>query len=353
MRQKAINLDQAKMKSLFPALADDENTTSYMARVDVFAPDVDVIVDQQAITLSQKNWRLNGLLSGHLVVNPGDVLVCQILGDDAPATDRVPTGVGLAVVRDGDQGYGWLKNKCPRHGFANVDDDELLGAETWDESSPVWQLIDFLTEGLTDLVDDVLAGSDRIAIPRIGLRSIERTGTTREAIEKFARVRAAIGLGGETMIDALLERKRDAGEIKSYDWVSASNATAPVDFRACDATRTIGIEVKTTKGAHEKSFPISVAELREAKAAPPYEVWRVSAFAVKDDELVGLVRRTDPATLVEATLRWLDTSPEGVGVSSVNFAPSALAWSDVETATCPVSRVPNENWTREMDLEAS
>jgi len=352
MRQKAINLDQAKMKALFPALATDANTASYTARVDVFVRDMGVLVDEQAITLSQKNWRLNGLLPGPLVVNPGDVLLCQILGDDAPAIDRLPTGVALAVVQQGDQGFEWLRSKCPRNGFAILDDDELLDAESWDPAGPVWRLIDFLTQGLTGLVDDVLDGADNATIPRLGLRSIERTGTTREAVEKLSRVRAAIGLGGETLIDALLERKRDAGEFESYEWVAALNATAPVDFRAYNRQTTLGIEVKTTKGSHMKKFAISSAELREAQSAP-YEIWRVSTFNVQAEELRGSVRRTDPRSLVDRTLQWLDTSPEGVGVTSVEFAPAALEWSEAEEAACPLSRVPSDNWSREMDLEAS
>lgn len=352
MKQKAINLDQSKMKALFPRLAGATNTASYRVRVDVFVRDDSAIVDEQAITLSQKNWRLNGLLPGELVVEPGDVLLCQILGDDAPSSARVPAGVALTVVKQGDQGFDWLTSKCPGSGFANLDDDELLDAQSWDPHGPIWRMIDFLTEGLAELVADVLDVGENASIPRIGLRSIERTGTTREAVEKLARVRAAIGLGGETLVDALLERKCDAGEFESYKWVAARNATASVDFRAVASHRSLGIEVKTTTGPHAKKFAISIAELREARAAAAYEIWRVSTFNVQEEELRGSIRRSDPRQLAVSALQWLDTSPEGVGVSSVDFVPTALEWSQAEKASCSLSRVPSDNWLQEMDVEA-
>jgi len=351
-RQKAINLDQAKMRSLFPSLVEAENTTKYPVQVDWFFSDSPSIEVTQNITLSEKNWRLNSMPWVSVAADPGDIVVCQILGDDAPAETRVPSGVALALVRPGEPGYEWLDARLPAGGFKNLDDGELLDVG-WDAESPVWQLIDYLTRGLFELVDDVIAGTGGTAIPNIGLRSIDRTGSTREAVEKLSRIRAAIGLGGETLVDALLERKRDQGEIMSYEWVSAINATAPVDFRAVESARSLSIEVKTTKGKHDVPFIISFAELREAKASPPYEIWRVSGFKVDDDELVGAVRRADPSALVSETLTWLDTSPEGVKVPGVEFAPTALTWTEAEDARCPVSRVPSENWTSEIDLAAS
>jgi hypothetical protein len=282
-----------------------------------------------------------------------------MLGDEGPPEVRLPTGIALALVRPGDEGFDWLDQRLPslrardRGGFITLDDGELLGALDWTPKSAVWQLTDFLTRGLAELVEDVVAGADADAVPEIGLRSIERTGTTREAVEKLSRLRAAIGLGGETLVDAVLERMTDRGEIVSYEWVSASNATAPVDFRAMEPARRLSIEVKTTKGAHTVAFVISVAELREAVAAVPYEIWRVSEFRVVEDEIAGTIRRGDPAPLVEATLEWLRTAPEGVKVPSVEFAPSLLAWGEGEPVACPVSRIPNEHWMAEVDLAAS
>lgn len=356
MRQKAINLDQAKMKALFPTLAAAENTDSFPAEVWVFASGRPPIADEQVISLSQKNWRLNGLLPGDLVVGPGDVLLCQILGDDAPAWARIPTGAALAVVREGEDGYQWLSEQCAPQGFATLDDDVLLDAGDageWPANSPAWSLIDFLTQGLTELVDDVVSGDEGGSISRIGLRSIERTGTTREAVEKLHRVRAAIGLGGETLVDALLETRRELGVIASYQWVSLSHATAPVDFLAEQNHTELGIEVKTTKGLHDGPFYISIAELRAAREASAYEIWRVSAFAFDESQLSGVIRRSDPSTLVAEALEWLTTSPAGVSVPSVEVAPRALDWSEAELAACPTSRVPDEDWMEKIDLAAS
>lgn len=353
MRQKAINLDQAKIKTLFPVLEDAENTTRLPVDVSVFVSGEPPIADEQVISLSQKNWRLNGLLFGDLVVNPGDVLICQILGDDAPAWERLPTGVALAVVRDGDDGHQWLREVCPPQGFAHLDDDLVLDAGdagVWPNDSPVWQLVDFLTQGLTELVDDVVSGDEGGWISRIGLRSIERTGTTREAVEKLQRVRSAIGLGGETLVDAVLESLVQDGVIDSYRWISLSHATAPVDFVA---NRELGIEVKTTKGHHEVPFYISIAELRAARAATEYEIWRVSGFRYDESELSGIIRRTDPSTLVAETLAWLEASPMGVTAPSVEVTPRVLDWSEAELASCRTSRIPEEEWLDKIDLAAS
>ena len=92
----------------FFAFSRIENTTGFPVDAWVFASDTPRVTDRQVISLSQKNWRLNGLLPGDLVVNPGDVLLCQILGDDAPAAERIPSGVGLAVVREGEQGHACM-----------------------------------------------------------------------------------------------------------------------------------------------------------------------------------------------------------------------------------------------------
>ena len=276
----------------------------------------------------------------------------------SPAT-RIPTGIALALVRPGDQGFAWLDPRLPslqahgRGGFVTIDDAELLNAETWTPESAVWQLIDALTRGLSEIVQDVVASGEMGEVPRIGLRSIDRTGTTREAVEKLSRLRAAIGLGGETLVDAMLERMRSAGLLLSHEWVAASNATAPVDFRAQSASSTLSIEVKTTKGSHDRAFIISTSELQEARKVASYEIWRLSDFVARDEELKATVRKADPTATVEQALSWLETAPEGIRVPSVEMSPTSLTWSEPQSATCPASRVPSDQWSSDIDLGTS
>lgn len=354
MRQKAINLDKDKMKSLFPSLVAAENSARYPVRVDWFFSDGPAVEVTQNVTLSEKNWRLNSMPWVTEDVGVGDIVVCQILGDDAPAESRVPTGVALALVKPGDEGFAWLDERLPEGGFANIDDADLFDAREWSQDSAIWELIEFLTRGLTELIDDVLADADAASVPKIGLRSIDSTGSTREAVQRLALFRAAIGLGGETLVDAMLEWKCDEGQLVSYEWVSATNATAPIDFRAAVADDgDLSIEVKTTKGVHHIPFFISTAELREARAANSYELWRVSDFTFNEGELAGSVMRGDPSELVSQTLTWLETSPEGIKVPSVQMSPQSMTWTKPESATCPASRVPSETWASEIDLAAS
>lgn len=349
MKQKAINLDQAKIKSLFPSLSDAKNTSRYPVTVDVFASGAPPTTVNQVISLSQKNWRLNGLLRGNLTVNPGDLLLAQILGSDALPADRLPAGVALAVVRPGDQGYEWLAEQCPQRGFATIDDNELL-EQQWLPTSPVFELVDALTRDLRAIVADMVDEADEVSIPRLGLQSIDRTGTTRDAVERLNRLRSAIGLGGETLVDATLARMLDRSKILSYEWVSECNAMAPVDFHAGFTSGALSIEVKTTKGKHEKSFSISTSELREAQRSAPYEIWRVSQFDYSEDRIHGEIRRADPSILVNEVLAWLDTSPGGVRVTNVEVSTAALEWSEGEKASCAVDRVPSPHWADEYKL---
>lgn len=351
MRQKAINLDQQKMRNLFPALQFDANTARYPVTVNAFSWNSPDLTAQQVISLSQKNWRLNGLLRGDLEVDGGDILVCQVLGNEGPPTDRRPAGVAMAIFRPGEQGHEWLDERCPPHGFANISDDELLDVSAeWDDANPAARLIDFLTRGLVELGRDVVNEGDIDALPRLGLRTIERTGTTREAVERLNRLLSAIGLGGETLVDATLEAMLQSCEIASYEWVSLMNATAPVDFRASSNGVSLAIEVKTTKRRHGVPFMISVAELHAARQAAAYEIWRVSEFRLEGDAIMGSLRRGDPKPLVDTTLNWLNTTPEGVRVPGVELRPAAFEWNEALPATCPVSRVPDENWSTEIDL---
>lgn len=355
-RQKAINLDQAKMRALFPALAGAANSTAFQVEVSVFAHGSAPVLDQQAISLSQKNWRLNGLLAGGLVANPGDIIVCQMLGDDAAEADRIPTGIAMALIRRGEHGHQWMLERCAPHGFAFLHDELILEAGEageWPTDSPVWQLVDFLTRGLAELVEDVVAIDERGWVALVGLRSVERTGTTREAIDKLQQVRTAIGLGGETLVDAVLEALKNGRVIDSYQWVSLSRATAPIDFVLEDGRVDVGIEVKTTKGDHDTPFFISLGELRAAANMNAYEIWRVSGLRYDLWELSGSIRRTDPSLLVGQTLDWLRTSPLGVSVPTVSVDPHALNWEEEQWASCPTSRIPDEDWFQKINLAAS
>ena len=351
MRQKAINLDQNKVRSLFPLLAGSANTDRFVVKVQVFISEMPTISAVQSITLSQKNWRLNGLLRGDLPVSPGDVLLCQLLGDDATTEARIPSGVVLALVHPGEQGFDWLRARCPAHGFGDLDDYALLGAESWSPDGAVWRMIENLTRGLGEIVEDVITPEERGGVRAAGLRSIDRSGSTREAVEQVSRMRAAVGLGGEVLADDILRRRLSSGLIESYDWIAASDARAPVDFRFVTSGTTVNVEVKTTKGPHETPFFISFAELRQAATGVAYEVWRVSGLSRSNELLAGDVRRTNPSGLARQAVDWAMTAPGGVRIPTFEFRPEAFSWSEPETAQCPVSRIPkSETWLSDFQL---
>jgi hypothetical protein len=355
-RQKAINLDKNKMRDLFPSLSNAENSTKFPVQVDWFFDSEKPITLVQNVGLSEKNWRLNSMPWVDHEVAEGDIVVCQILSDDVPPGERVPTGIALALVRPGDQGHEWLDQRLPeirvreRGGFVNLDDAALLAAEDWRQTSAVWQLIDFLTRGVVAMVEGVIADEDGDEIPKLALRSIEDTGSTREAVRGAEKLLAAIGLGGETLVDAYLEDMVERGAIVSFRWISKLNKLAPVDFAARNADVELGIEVKTTKGRHAAPFFISIEELRAGRDIEPYEIWRVSGFTWTETELSGSIRKSDPTDLVKRTLDGITALPQGVKVPTVQMFPSALSWTEPEEASCPRARIPSETWESDINI---
>lgn len=344
-RQKAINLDKAQMNHLFPALIDAVNTERFPAKVDWFFSDRERISVHQNITLSEKNWRLNSMPWVDVDVEPDiSIILCSILGDPDLG---VPTGLAFALLNPGDQGYDRLDSVLPPGGFEKIDDDFLMESESWHPSSAVWQLIEHLTRGLPEIVDDVLGDSGASAASRLGLRSIDRTGSTQEAVRALNQFRTAIGLGGETLVDFLLNKSR---EFSSHEWVSLSNATASLDFRATRGAAVVAIEVKTTTSYHGRSFHISVSELTEARLAQEYEIWRVSKFAWSPPLIVGEVRRGDPSEIVAIALGWLATSPVGIEVPSLKISPESMSWTPPEKVECPQERVPSRTWMADIRL---
>ncbi|MCL8251355.1 DUF3883 domain-containing protein [Aeromicrobium fastidiosum] len=332
-------------------MIDAANSTSFAVQVNWFFGDRPGIETTQNISLSAKNWRLNSMPWVQVDVEPGVIIVCQILGDEPDQDVRVPTGAAFALLRAGDQGFAWLDAQLPAGGFVDIEDAALLAAEDWTDDSSVRQLINFLTLGLYEIVEDVIGEQTTEVIPRVGLRSLDRTGSTHEAIAHLSSYRSAIGLGGETLVDAVLEQKLVTREFHSYEWVSSRNATAPVDFRASlDGVR-IGIEVKTTRGPHRRKFHISTAELNEAQQSRRFEIWRVSQLDHDAEQIRGAIRRADPSELVDETLLWIETTPTGVSVPGVAFDPAALNWTDPESAECSVERVPSPTWASDMDID--
>lgn len=98
----------------------------------------------------------------------------------------------------------------------------------------------------------------------------------------------------------------------------------PWDFHLTTASAEVRIDVKSTAGAHDASFHISMAELVAAAEGPRYDIYRVSEM---DDETGVLRIAEDVGDFAASILGVLTTLPKGVRPDSLSISPALLTWS--------------------------
>jgi hypothetical protein len=171
-----------------------------------------------------------------------------------------------------------------------------------------------------DLEDAALGGSQ--GAERLWSRSARRPLTSEE-MQRAKRNAEEIGRLGEELTFAYLSNLRAQGTVKSFEWVSNTNAVEPYDFSVTEAKAyTAFVDVKSTAGEFSNPIHISLAEVKQiALGEEEYRIYRVYAATPKGGKM-RICRNLKP--FAKEVLKTLAALPEGVTADGISVAPAKL-----------------------------
>jgi hypothetical protein len=334
--QKSINLNAGVfVDQLFPAIGEATKGSRWIPLdLWIFGPG-----NRSGINLQRKiikcvasrNWRLGG----EFVVNPlGDLHRFDPLapGDYAIFSfdgEIVPSSATVLLVAAANSQDAALHRVLAQFALSGRDSMLVLSEEEIVRIIARAQLPEdhpLVSFALTVELQEAAVGSAS-AVERL-LRRARVPKVSLEALRRAREQAGEIGRFGEELIDAYLRQQMQVGSVSSFDWVSETNAVAPMDFRVSPAQGVIErVDVKTTAGSFERPIHVSLSELKEM-ATPtvgPYRIYRVYEAGRQGARL----RISEPvgsfAQIVLATLAGL---PPGTVVDSISVDPAGISFGN-------------------------
>lgn len=173
-----------------------------------------------------------------------------------------------------------------------------------------------------DSVEEAIFGSSQAQHRVAQSRDGRGTPISPESVRRQAAAAGEIGQLGEEAFERWLLNTGYAEP--DYEWVSRTNARAAYDFAVTkprwEPAGPVYIDVKSTKGAHDSPFHMSMAEVRWAARTPAYRVARVSSLTESSAQvrlLSGVSEKCqDLLRAIEGVL------PAGVEIDSFEIDPS-------------------------------
>lgn len=293
IKQKALNLNSDVFVDVFyPELKTASSDKTIYVDLNVFGPGgADRLSLARKIRKGDayKNWRLNGEFihtpddTPHRFdsLHEEDIAIIGFIGTPEP------THVYLDFIAASNELdaplYFQIDGLIPRVSSHNRSTMAPISARQLQsilettgviDSHPIYRFI--LDE---DLVEAVQGDSDA------QLRVFRRSGRsmTKEELSEAKQHADHTGDFGEELVNVYLQKQKEAGVITDFCWVSKRNAIAPYDFTITNCDGSIQrIDVKTTKGAFNTGFHISMAELLTMQESTPYRIYRVFTLNVAD-----------------------------------------------------------------------
>ncbi|MCL2591638.1 MAG: DUF3883 domain-containing protein [Betaproteobacteria bacterium] len=326
--QKAFNLDaRVLVGRLYPQLGEPPLVPQPRYPLDLYlygpglAPANNL---QRKILKQEKNWRLNGELIDnpigapdlYNILAPGDFVLFEFSGDMTPTTANVVL-VSAAVPVDTEV-HAELARRFPNGSMWALEDglvQEVLETVRPTAGHPLYDWAE------TSLLEDAALGG------AVGTNAINaRRGSRGISPEDFMRLRRraeAIGVAGEELLNAWLEKERLAGRIQAFEWSASINAVAPYDFRVTEASGDVRvIDAKSTVGGFGNPLHLSLSELSVAVHGPePYDICRLYEVTEVGAK-IRIARNIGPA--LRGVLAALDALPDGVTADSVSIEPTVL-----------------------------
>ena len=237
-------------------------------------------------TQGAKNWRLNGELIhdpadeqgrfGKLDV--GDIAILAFEGTEEPKHLTIV----LVSARFDKKLYDELSSLdlfSGRESMHQIDENDIrriieATRREYDSSHPVELLL------AADSVEEAIYGASSFKA------SVDKRSDGRGVLISKDSIRAQVasaadtGHLGEEIFNDWLMKTLPADSC--FEWISESHARASYDFKI-DSVQwgsekcLVYVDVKTTKGPHENTFHMSMAELRWAALNGPYMIARISS----------------------------------------------------------------------------
>ena len=335
-KQKSINLNaDVFIDVLYKELPDlaEEMGGAIPLDLSIFGPGFHGLHNLQRKIIkrgSYKNWRLDGehipeQVGRYAVLGFADLAVMEFFGVPIPKaatlvllSANVRHDLELHRVLSEEMGSESMRAIAP----ARL---ELLIARAQPPTGhPIGE---FLLEGpLEDAAERGIGG-----IRQLGIRRGRSVG--REELRRARKRSDQIGRLGEELLDSHLRRKREAGQLLSYEWISDEEALSPYDFTATetDGTR-FRLDAKSTAGQFERVLHISLAELQAMSSSESrYDLYRLYEVT---PEGAKLRVHEDMRPFAEEVLAKLNPPP-GVTVDSVSVDPTLLDFGSTEEISEP------------------
>lgn len=334
--QKSINLNaNVFVDQLFPTIAEATRGSRWIPlNLWIFGPGnrAGINLQRKIIkSVTSQNW----LLGGEIIKNPledpdrfnpllpDDYVIFSFEGDMIPSS-AVALFVAQSVPEDMSLHAALTElGLSGRDTMRALDEDriaQIIARAQLPEDHP---LVSFV---LTNELQEAALG-DAAATERL-LRRARAPNVSIEALRR-ARERAdEIGRLGEELVAIHLERQKALGIIGSFEWVSETNAVAPMDFRVSPiAGPAERIDAKTTNGPFDRPMHVSLSELKEmaAESGGPYRIYRVFAA---DAEGARLRISANLKDFAQGVLGCLVALPSGITVDAVSVDPGRILFDD-------------------------
>lgn len=334
-KQKAFNLDAKVMESpsfypglrtLLQPLPKKGTFVDLTLQGPGFAP-VETLV--RRVKIDAKNIRLNGEFvhdpEGQVgrfdKLMPDDFAVLEFIGTGLPNAVKVVL-VSAKNKEDAGLHASFLKL------LPNATDSMLLLTEELLQDAvkeappnaghPILEWLDGV------LLEEVAVGNPE-AIRQLNIRRPGR-GISPDDFRDSLASAVLTGELGEKFMDQWLANGVDG--IKSYEWVSITNAIAPFDFQIDQAGQARCADAKSTSGKFETPLHLSAGEIRYAVSSEfPYDIYRF--FEVKSSG-ARLRIAHDVREKLKPVQAYIDTCPAGLQIDSMTFKPEFFDFERVE-----------------------
>lgn len=324
--QKAINLNaNVFVDLLYPSVEAAARASDNKLPLDlwVVGPGAREAVNLQRKIIkgsAYKNWRLNGEFINNPLddpdrfntLRPSDLVLLAFDGEIVPSS-ATAVFVAQDLVEDAAL-YSELDDLIGEAGMVALSEERV--ASVCDRAGLLGEHIIrslILDEDLRDAAVGIASATERL------VRSGRTAKLSSSALRKARDAADETGRLGEALINIYLRHECDAGRISKYEWVSASNAIAPLDFRFEVRGEAEKLDVKCTSGIFDREFHISFGELKEmARSVEPYRIYRV--YNASEDG-ASLRISEDMKPLAQNILDAFCALPDGVIPDGVSIQP--------------------------------
>jgi len=334
-RQKAINLDKAAMRQLYPDIVTDvERGLSIPIELAIYGPDGKVSLSaNENIKVEEKNIRLGqALIHAHPTdelrftgLAPNDFALLAFVGSDRPVSLQICL-VSAASLKDVALHQELVKLCGPQ--FSSRTGLIVVDAILLNEAAKRANVLSdhpFFSVVNGDALEDLSRGGESGVAKLTGARV---PALSKEALLLAKASADEIGRRGEQLLNYYLEQERVAGRLSDFEWTADKVPLSPYDFALKDAHGNIvrKLDAKSTKGPFDNMVHISMAELRHmASSTVPYDIYRL--YAVMDKTAMLRVTK-DIRHFAVVLINALHALPNGVVVDGFSLDPSVFDFAD-------------------------